>query len=40
MKLHPNAAKLFANRLLVKDAQVHWAREAVKTQDIAKAVIK
>jgi iron(III) transport system substrate-binding protein len=73
---HPNAAKLFANWLLTKDAQVHWAREVeqnsrrtgiepgnphllppkgaklfqvdaeenlpevVKTQDIAKAVIK
>ena len=73
---HPHAAKLFANWLLTKDAQVHWAREVelnsrrigvepgnphllppkgarlfqvdaeenlpevVKTQDIAKAVIK
>ena len=73
---HPNAAKLFVNWLLTKDAQIHWARdveqnsrrtgvesgnphlrppkgaklfqvdaeenlpEVVKTQDIAKAVIK
>ena len=73
---HPHAATLFANWLLTKDAQVHWAREVelnsrrigvepgnphllppkgaklfqvdaeenlsevVKTQDIAKAVIK
>jgi iron(III) transport system substrate-binding protein len=73
---HPNAARLFANWLLTKDAQGHWAREVeqnsrrvgvdpgnphllppkgarlfqvdaeenlpevVKTQDIAKAVIK
>jgi iron(III) transport system substrate-binding protein len=73
---HPSAAKLFANWLLTKDAQAHWAREVeqnsrragvepgnphllppkgarlfqvdaeenlpevVKTQDIAKAVIK
>ena len=73
---HPNAAKLFVNWLLTKDAQVHWAREVeqnsrrfgiepgnphllppkgaklfqvdaeenlpevIKTQDIAKAVIK
>ena len=73
---HPNAAKLFANWLLTKEAQGHWAREVeqnsrrlgvdpgnphllppkgaklfqvdaeenlpevVKTQDIAKAVIK
>jgi ABC-type Fe3+ transport system substrate-binding protein len=73
---HPNAAKLFANWLLTKDGQAHWAREVeqnsrragvepgnphllppkgarlfqvdaeenlpevIKTQDIAKAVIK
>jgi iron(III) transport system substrate-binding protein len=73
---HPNAAKLFVNWLLTKEAQVHWAREVeqnsrrlgvepgnphllppkgaklfqvdaeenlpevIKTQDIAKAVIK
>jgi ABC-type Fe3+ transport system substrate-binding protein len=73
---HPNAAKLFVNWLLTKDAQVQWAREVeqnsrragvepgnpqflppkgarvlqvdaeetlpevIKTQEIAKAVIK
>jgi iron(III) transport system substrate-binding protein len=73
---HPNAARLFVNWLLTRDAQVHWAREVeqnsrrvgvepgnphllppkggklfqvdaeenlpevIKTQDIAKAVIK
>jgi len=73
---HPNAAKLFVNWLLTRDAQIHWAREVeqnsrrigvesgnphlrppkgaklfqvdaeenlpevIKTQDIAKAVIK